>query len=244
MVNPVFTDLPIIRRRIEVVITRTTRNRLIRKGPWVRIPPSPPELYVASLQRRDYFSEIMLQYQNMTAAAKQLPSAESRGRFCKFVERSRIMRSKGTKSIADNRKARHDYFVLEEYEAGIELVGTEVKSIRQGGVNLKDSWCSIDNGEIFVRGMHISPYEKGNIFNRDPLRVRKLLMHKREISRLYGTVKQDGLSLIPLAIYFKDSKVKVKIGLCKGKKLYDKRADAAKRDAKREIDRGIKSRIQ
>lgn len=180
----------------------------------------------------------------MTAAAKQLPSAESRGRFCKFVERSRIMRSKGTKSIADNRKARHDYFVLEEYEAGIELVGTEVKSIRQGGVNLKDSWCSIDNGEIFVRGMHISPYEKGNIFNRDPLRVRKLLMHKREISRLYGTVKQDGLSLIPLAIYFRDSKVKVKIGLCKGKKLYDKRADAAKRDAKREIDRGIKSRNQ
>ena len=154
------------------------------------------------------------------------------------------MRSKGTKTIAENRKARHDFFVLETYEAGIELVGTEVKSIRLGGVNLKDSWCSIDNGEIFVRGMHISPYEKGNIFNRDPMRVRKLLMHKREINKLYGTVKQDGLSLIPLSIYFKDSRVKMLVGLCKGKKLYDKRADAAKRDAKREIDRNIKIRNQ
>ena len=154
------------------------------------------------------------------------------------------MRSKGTKTIAENRKARHEYFVLESYEAGIELVGTEVKSIRQGGVNLKDSWCSIDGGELFVRGMHISPDEKGNIFNRDPLRKRKLLMHKREINKLFGTVKQDGLSLIPLSIYFKDSRVKMQVGLCKGKKLYDKRADAAKRDAKREIDRNIKSRNQ
>ena len=154
------------------------------------------------------------------------------------------MRSKGTKTIAENRKARHEYFVLESYEAGIELVGTEVKSIRQGGVNLKDSWCSIDGGELFVRGMHISPYEKGNIFNRDPLRKRKLLMHKREINKLFGTVKQDGLSLIPLSIYFKDSRVKMQVGLCKGKKLYDKRADAAKRDAKRGIDRNIKSRNQ
>lgn len=154
------------------------------------------------------------------------------------------MRSKGTKTISENRKARHEYFVLETYEAGIELVGTEVKSIRQGAVNLKDAWCSIDKGEIFIRGMHISPYEKGNIFNRDPMRVRKLLMHKREINRLFGTVKQDGLSLIPLSIYFKDSKVKVQVGLCKGKKLYDKRADAAKRDAKREIDRNMKSRNQ
>ena len=152
------------------------------------------------------------------------------------------MRSKGTKLIAENRKARHEYFVLESYEAGIELVGTEVKSIRQGAVNLKDAWCSIDNGEIFVRGMHISPYEKGNIFNRDPLRNRKLLMHKREINKLFGTVKQDGLSLIPLSIYFKDSRVKMQVGLCKGKKLYDKRADAAKRDANREIDRNFKSR--
>lgn len=152
------------------------------------------------------------------------------------------MRSKGTKTISENRKARHEYFVLETYEAGIELVGTEVKSIRQGAVNLKDAWCSIDKGEIFIRGMHISPYEKGNIFNRDPMRMRKLLMHKREINKLFGTVKQDGLSLIPLSIYFKDSKVKVQVGLCKGKKLYDKRADAAKRDAKREIDRNMKSR--
>lgn len=152
------------------------------------------------------------------------------------------MRSKGTKTIAENRKASHEYFVLESYEAGIELVGTEVKSIRQGAVNLKDAWCSIDKGEIFVRGMHISPYEKGNIFNRDPLRVRKLLMHKREINKLFGTVKQDGLSLIPLSIYFKDSRVKMQVGLCKGKKLYDKRADAAKRDANREIDRNMKSR--
>ena len=153
-------------------------------------------------------------------------------------------KKEGIKEIASNRKAFHDYFVLERFEAGIELFGTEVKSIRAGQVNLKDSYCTIREGELFVRGMHVSPYEKGNIFNRDPLRVRKLLMHKREISRLYDTVKQDGLSLIPLAIYFKDSKVKVKIGLCKGKKLYDKRADAAKRDAKREIDRGIKSRNQ
>ena len=150
------------------------------------------------------------------------------------------MRSKGIKNITENRKARHDYSVLETYEAGIELVGTEVKSIRQGSVNLKDSWCSIDNGEIFIRGMHVSPYEKGNIFNRDPLRIRKLLMHKREINKLYGTVKQDGLSLIPLSVYFKDSKVKVLIGLCKGKKLYDKRADMAKRTANREIDRNLK----
>ncbi len=152
------------------------------------------------------------------------------------------MRSKGTKTIAENRKARHEYFVLETYEAGMELVGTEVKSIRQGAVNLKDAWCSIDNGEIYVKGMHISPYEKGNIFNRDPMRVRKLLMHKREINKLYGTVKQDGLSLIPLSIYFKDSRVKMQLGLCKGKKLYDKRADAAKRAADREIDRNMKSR--
>ncbi len=154
------------------------------------------------------------------------------------------MRSKGTKTIAENRKARHEYFVIESYEAGIELVGTEVKSIRLGGVNLKDSWCSIDKDELFIKGMHISPYEKGNIFNRDPLRVRKLLMHRKEINKLYGTIKQDGLTLIPLSIYFKDSKVKVQLGLCKGKKLYDKRADAAKRDAKREIDRNIKIRNQ
>lgn len=152
------------------------------------------------------------------------------------------MRSKGTKIIAANRKARHDYFVLETYEAGIELVGTEVKSIRQGSVNLKDSWCSIDKGELWVKGMHISPYEKGNIFNRDPMRVRKLLMHRREINKLFGIVKQDGLSLIPLSLYFKDSKVKMQLGLCKGKKLYDKRDAAAKKDARREIERNMKIR--
>ncbi len=152
------------------------------------------------------------------------------------------MRSKGTKIIAENRKARHDYFVLKTYEAGIELVGTEVKSIRQGSVNLKDSWCSIDKGELWVKGMHISPYEKGNIFNRDPMRVRKLLMHRREINKLFGIVKQDGLSLIPLSLYFKDSKVKMQLGLCKGKKLYDKRDAAAKKDARREIERNMKIR--
>ncbi|HAE52434.1 MAG TPA: SsrA-binding protein [Ruminococcus sp.] len=154
------------------------------------------------------------------------------------------MRSKGTKTITENRKARHEYTVLETYEAGIELVGTEVKSIRLGAVNLKDSWCSVDHGELYIRGMHVSPYEKGNIFNRDPMRVRKLLMLKKEISKLYGTLKQDGLSLIPLSLYFRDSKVKVQLALCRGKKLYDKRADAAKRDAKREIDRNIKAKNQ
>ncbi|MBD5158878.1 MAG: SsrA-binding protein SmpB [Ruminococcus sp.] len=154
------------------------------------------------------------------------------------------MRSKGTKTIAENRKARHEYFVLETYEAGIELVGTEVKSIRNGSVNLKDSWCSVDKGELFIRGMHISPYEKGNIFNKDPLRVRRLLMHKKEINKLYGTLKQDGLSLIPLSLYFRDSRVKVQLGLCKGKKLYDKRQDSANRDARREIDRNLKIRNQ
>ncbi len=148
----------------------------------------------------------------------------------------------GGKVIAVNRKARHDYFVLETYETGIELFGTEVKSLRAGGVNLKDSWCSIDDGELFVMGMHISPYEKGNIFNRDPLRVRKLLMHKKEIMRLFGVVKQDGCTLIPLSLYFKGSRVKLELGLCKGKKLHDKREDMAKRDAKREIERAMKER--
>jgi SsrA-binding protein len=154
------------------------------------------------------------------------------------------MRAKGTKLITENRKARHEYFVLEDFEAGIELTGTEVKSIRQGNVNLKDSWCSIENGELFIKQMHISPYEKGNIFNRDPLRVRRLLMHKKEIIRLYGKKKQDGLALVPLSMYFKDSRVKIQLGLCKGKKLYDKREDAAKRDAKRSIDRAIKAHNQ
>ena len=145
------------------------------------------------------------------------------------------------KTIAENRKARHEYFVIESMETGIELVGTEVKSLRHGQVNLKDSWCSIDNGELFIKGMHISPYEKGNIFNRDPIRVRKLLMHRKEINRLFGKIKQDGLTLIPLSLYFKGSRVKVQLGLCKGKKLYDKREDAAKKDAKRQIERAVKN---
>ena len=131
---------------------------------------------------------------------------------------------------------------MESYEAGIELFGTEVKSIRAGGVNLKDSWISIDNGEAFIRGMHIAPYEKGNIFNRDPYRVRKLLLHKQEIMKLFGQVKQGGYTLIPVSMYFKDSKVKVQVGLCKGKKLHDKRQDMAKRDAGREIERALKER--
>lgn len=146
------------------------------------------------------------------------------------------------KTIAENRQARHEYFVLESIEAGIELFGTEVKSIRQGGVSLKEAWISIENGEAWVKQMHIAPYEKGNIFNRDPLRERKLLMHKREIIRLFGRVKQDGLTLIPISMYFKGSNVKVQVGLCKGKKLYDKRDDAAKRDATRLIQRTLKER--
>ena len=144
--------------------------------------------------------------------------------------------------IANNKKAYHDYFVLETYEAGIELFGTEIKSIRNGKVNLKDSFCSIDDGEMFVIGMHISPYEQGNRFNRDPMRVRKLLMHKKEINRLFGIVKQTGYSLIPISLYFKDSKVKVQVGLCKGKKLYDKRQDMAKKDAQRRIEREMSGR--
>lgn len=148
------------------------------------------------------------------------------------------------KLIAQNKKAYHDYFVEESIEAGIELVGTEVKSLRQGRANLKDAWCSVVKGEMLLNGCHISPYEHGNIFNRDPMRVRRLLLHKREIMRLYGLVKQQGFSLIPLALYFKDSRVKVQIGLCKGKKLYDKRADLASRDAKRDIQRALKERNQ
>lgn len=144
------------------------------------------------------------------------------------------------KIIADNRQARHNYFVIEALEAGIELIGTEVKSIRCGGVNLKDSWCEIKEGEIFVNGMHISPYEKGNIFNRDPRRVRRLLIHKSEIRRLYDKVRQEGLTLVPLKLYFKGSRVKMELGLCKGKKLYDKREDMAKRQSERDIERALK----
>ena len=149
-----------------------------------------------------------------------------------------------TKTISTNKKAFHDYFIEESMEAGIELTGTEVKSLRAGGVNLRDAWCSIDHGEMLLCGMHISPYDHGNIFNRDPLRVRRLLMHKREIMRLFGLTKQQGFTLIPLSVYFKGSLVKVQVGLCRGKKLYDKREDAARRDMKREADRALKERNQ
>lgn len=145
-----------------------------------------------------------------------------------------------TKTVASNRAAFHEYFVLESIECGIELSGTEIKSIRQGGLNIKDSWCSVDNGEMIIKQMHIKPYEKGNIFNKPPTRNRRLLLHKREIMRLFGLVKQQGIALVPLSVYFKGSLVKVQLGVCKGKKLYDKRADAAKRDADRNIDRVLK----
>lgn len=145
-----------------------------------------------------------------------------------------------SRSVAQNKKAYHDYFVIESYEAGIELFGTEVKSVRQGKLNLKDSWCSIDGGEIFANGMHISPYEHGNIFNRDPMRAKKLLMHKKEINKLYGLTKQQGYAIIPLSVYFKKGKAKVQLGLCKGKKLYDKREDAAKKSAARSIERAVR----
>ena len=151
-------------------------------------------------------------------------------------------KQQGVKKIADNRKAFHEYFVLERFEAGIELAGTEVKSIRAGQVNLKDCFCTVKDGELFVRGMHISPYEHGNIFNRDPVRARRLLMHKREILKLQARVMQDGVALIPLSLYFKDSRVKVELGLCKGKKLHDKRESDAERESRREIDRVMKER--
>ena len=144
--------------------------------------------------------------------------------------------------IADNRKARHDYFVIETYEAGIELFGTEVKSLRAGGCNLKDSYCEIDKGEMFALGVHISPYEQGNIFNREPLRPKKLLLHKAEIMKLTGIVSREGYTLVPLSLYFKGSRVKMAIGLCKGKKNYDKREDIARRDADRDIERAMKER--
>lgn len=148
------------------------------------------------------------------------------------------------KTVAVNRKARHEYHVFENLEAGIELVGTEVKSIRMGQVNLKDAWADVQNGEIFLIGMHISPYEKGNIFNRDPERTRRLLLHKSEIRKLNQDIKVKGLTLIPLSLYLKGSHVKVDLGVCKGKKLYDKRASAAERDAKRSIDRAMKDQAQ
>ena len=146
------------------------------------------------------------------------------------------------KLVANNKKAYHDYFIDEKFECGIELFGTEVKSIRMGKCSVKEAFVRIDKNEVYIYGMHINPYEKGNIFNKDPLRSRRLLMHKREIARLFGKVKQDGYALIPISVYFKGSLVKVEIALAKGKKLYDKRDDAAKKDAKRQIDRAMKGR--
>ena len=154
------------------------------------------------------------------------------------------MASATTKLISKNKKAFHDYFVMESYEVGIELRGTEVKSIRNGGGNLKDAWCSIVDGELFINGMHISPYKQGNIFNSDALRVRKLLAHRKEINKLFGQVKLKGHSIIPLSIYFKKAVVKLQIGLCKGKKLYDKRADLAKKSAQRDMERAYKESMK
>ena len=150
-------------------------------------------------------------------------------------------KARGVKVVSNNRSAFHDYFILERFEAGISLSGTEVKSIRAGHINLKDSYCAISSGEIYAKGIHISPYEKGNIYNRDPLRTRKLLMHKKEILKLWGEVSQKGLTLVPLSVYFKDSNVKIEIGLCKGKKLYDKREAIAKKAEERDADRYEKS---
>ena len=149
-------------------------------------------------------------------------------------------KEEGTKLIANNKKAHHDYFVDETFECGIELAGTEVKSLRLGQCSIKESFCSIKNGEVFIYGMHVNPYEKGNIFNKDPLRDRKLLLHKSEINKILGKLKEDGYALVPLRVYFRRSLVKVEIGLCRGKKLYDKRADLAKKQQKRELERDFK----
>ena len=148
---------------------------------------------------------------------------------------------KGIKPVAQNRKARHDYFIEDTYECGIELVGTEVKSIRAGKVNLKDCYAQVKDGQMYVIGMHISPYEHGNIFNKDPVRPRRLLMHKREINKLQAYVQQDGMALVPLSVYFKNARVKVEVGLCRGKKNYDKRDAASQRDARRDMDRAMKT---
>lgn len=152
------------------------------------------------------------------------------------------MKESKVKTLASNRQAYHEYFIEEKFEAGIELIGTEVKSVRAGKLNLKDSWIDIEAGQMYVKQLHISPYEQGNIFNKDPMRVRRLLMHKREINKLFGLVQRNGYALIPLSVYFKGSRIKVEVALAKGKKLYDKRASNAERDAKREIARELKER--
>ena len=155
-----------------------------------------------------------------------------------------MAKERGTKQIAANRKAYHDYFVDQKYEAGISLVGTEVKSLRAGQVNLKDSYCTIKDGEIFVNGVHISPYEKGNIFNKDPLRPKKLLLHKQQIRKLIGSSAEKGYTLVPLQVYFSNGRAKIEIGLAKGKKLYDKRQDIAKKDQRREAEKEMKIRLR
>ena len=152
------------------------------------------------------------------------------------------MSKEAMKLVANNKKVFHDYFVDEKYEAGIELFGTEVKSVRQGKVNLKDCYASVDKGELYVYGMHISPYEKGNIFNKDPLRPKKLLLHKSEIMKLFGSVQKDGCAIIPLSMYLSRGRVKVEVALCKGKKLYDKRQDMAKKQANRDMERAIRGK--
>ena len=162
--------------------------------------------------------------------------------FVPLDEGGYVVRKKGIKPVAQNRKARHDYFILETWEAGIELKGTEVKSLRQGRCNLKDSYARFRGGELFVMGMHISPYENGSYFNPDPMRPKRLLMHKSEIRRAQQNVMQQGLALIPLSIYLKDGRMKLELALCKGKKLYDKRDDMAKRDARRDIERSMRER--
>lgn len=185
-------------------------------------------------------------YQNKDLAGEGLTILAQRDRIiypesnCREEHNAMADRA-GTKQIAVNRQARHEYFVIEALETGIELVGTEVKSLRAGTVNLKDSWVDVDNGQLILRGMHISPYDKGNVFNRDPLRERRLLAHKSEIRRLGQEIKLQGYTLVPLSLYFKRGRVKVELGVCKGKKLYDKRASAAAKDAQRTIDRAMKT---
>jgi SsrA-binding protein len=159
--------------------------------------------------------------------------------MCKVKTR---MQKTQNAQISNNKKAYYEYFILEKYEAGIELCGTEVKSARAGRVNLKDSWCAVENGEMLIKGMHISPYEQGNIFNKEPLRERRLLLHKQEILKLFNAVRKDGLTIVPLSVYLKGSRIKVEIGLCKGKKNYDKREVEAEKSAKREIERNLKNK--
>ena len=159
-----------------------------------------------------------------------------------YREEKRAMSKETMKLVANNKKAYHDYFVDEKIEAGLVLHGTEVKSLRMGKCSIKESFIRIENGEMFVYGMHISPYEKGNIFNKDPLRIKKLLLHKSEINKLTGKIKEKGFTIVPLQVYFKEGKAKMEIGLCRGKKLYDKRADIAKKDMKREAEKEFKIR--